>query len=410
MNTPNNNGINTRIAFVAIEPPSLNKGTPVRTYNLIKQAILHGARVDLIALADKNANPEKLRAEIGLDHVFFASIVNTPFIFEICEALARRISPYFLRQRRSCLGQAVVEYARKNAPDIIQFECLHSFYAAMPFVAELRRLGCKLVLDAHNVEYRAHALSYGVLPWPVKLLGGYMAPKLLRIETEAAKIADCIFACSGNDKIFFDSVAPDKTAVIANGVDCKAFSSDRLQLDQTLLFMGGLFYSLNADGLRFYFSEIHPLVKKQMPNLKIYLLGDRPSSWLKEMAAADPTIIVTGLVPDVRYYIKKARVCISPIRKGSGTSLKVLEYMGSGKSVVSTTVGARGIDYKNGRDLFIADNPKDFAAAVVKLLRDDDLATQLGNNARKTVETNYDWKIIGTKMFAAYEKMLALPN
>lgn len=395
-----------RIAFVAIEPPSLRKGAPVRMYNLIKQAVARGALVDLIAVAGKNVDSEKLRAMLGINSVILASPKEMPLLLELPEALVKKIPPYFLRQRRSRLGSAVCEYVKKNQPDIIQFECLHSLYALYPHINELKKFGCKLILDAHNVEYRAHELSYSVLFGPVKLLGIYMAGKLLTIEIEAARAADGIFACSAEDKIFFDSVAPGKTTLIPNGVDCKAFPALPLQSEKSLLFMGGLFYSLNADALRFYFSEVHALVKEQVPNIKIYLIGGEPTPWLEKIAGADPSIVIAGLVPDVREYIKKARVCISPIRKGSGTSLKILEYMGCAKPVVSTTVGIRGINCRSGYDLLVADGAKEFAGAIIKLMSDDALAGSLGANARKTMESNYDWEIIGAKMAASYKKLI----
>ena len=105
----------------------------------------------------------------------------------------------------------------------------------------------------------------------------------------------------------------------------------------------------------------------------------------------DPNIVVTGRVEDVRPYMDRASAYIVPIRVGSGTRLKIYEAMAMELPIVSTTVGAEGLNLVDGRELLIADTPSDFAAGVVKLLSDDELASALGQRATDLVRTKFGW-------------------
>ena len=392
-----------RVAFITIEVPSLRKGAPVRVYNLIKQSVKKGMQVDLITLTDKDFDIEKLRSDLGINNIIAVPSVQLSYLAKLWSSLLDRIPPYFAEYRHSKLADAVLTYARNLKPDIIQFELLHSYDAVTHCIGELKRNNCKLILDAHNFEFRAFVDGISTFGFPKRSLGRYIASNILSIEQSAAKQVDHIFTCSeGDKKLFAEIVSEDKITVVPNGVDCEFFKKQLLVKDPILIFTGGTYYPPNNDGLRFYFKEIHTLVKEKIPNVKIYLLGGEPAGWLKKYINKDPGIIAPGLVPDVREYLQRARVCISPIRKGSGTSLKILEYMGSSRPIVSTTIGARGILCEDERDILIADDPKKFAGAVIRLLQDDELAIQLGENARHTVEVIYDWRNIGKRMLDKY--------
>lgn len=393
------------ITFITIETPSLKKGAPVRIYNLIKQAVKQGATVDVIAIAERGENIGYLTRELGVNRIITVPKMKAPFFSRIGGALFGRVPPYFIDYRFSGLSDSVLSYLKETKPDIILLEELFAYDAIariMPFL----KSKAKIILDAHNVEYKTFMESISTFS-PVKYLAGrYIASRLLSIEIKAARNVHHIFTCSKIDKSFFsDATHPDKITVIPNGVDCSKFTPEPLVAEHTLIFLGGTYYPPNNDALRFYFRDIHPLVKKEISDMKITLLGGEPPVWLKNMAKTDNSIITPGLVPDVRTYIQNARICISPMRKGSGTSLKILEYMGSGKPIVSTTVGIRGISCINEEDALLADNAVDFSRAITRLLGDDALAVYLGNNARKKAETAYDWNIVGQTMRHAFETL-----
>ncbi|MEI8343970.1 MAG: glycosyltransferase family 4 protein [Candidatus Moraniibacteriota bacterium] len=395
------------ITFISTEIPSLKKGAPVRIYNLIKQAIASGATVDLITLVQDEEDAKKLKNELGLNNVIPVIEEKISFATYFFGVVFRRVPPYFSDYRLSDLSDVVLSYTKKSKPDIIQLELLHSYYAIAPVIPELKDMGISIILDEHNVEFNAFVGAVETFSWLKRLIGLHIAPGILAVETEAVRAADCVFFCSEEDKSFFSKLIPsEKCVVIPNGVDCRLFLAKPLISNHKIIFTGGMYYPPNDDALKFYFHEIHTLIKNKVPDVTITLLGGEPSAWLKKLSKNDSSILIPGLVSDVREYIQSSRVCISPMRKGSGTSLKILEYMGSGKPIVSTKVGVRGISCGNYKDIIIANEPKAFAGAVVDSLRNDHLAKKLGENARKTAEEFYDWKIIGKKLFEVYNLIL----
>ena len=114
-------------------------------------------------------------------------------------------------------------------------------------------------------------------------------------------------------------------------------------------------------------------------------------------------------MPDVRPFIAAADVVVVPLRIGSGTRLKILEALAMGRPVVTTRIGAEGLDLVDGEHVLIADGPTAFAAAVDRVLADDRLAAQLGERGRTLVERSYDWPEIGSRLVEAYDQLLAPP-
>jgi glycosyltransferase involved in cell wall biosynthesis len=120
-------------------------------------------------------------------------------------------------------------------------------------------------------------------------------------------------------------------------------------------------------------------------------------------------VIVTGEVPAVEPYYAQCAVSVVPLRAGGGTRLKILESMALGRPVVSTTVGCEGLEVRDGEHLLVADEPRTLAAKVVALLQDGDLRCALAARARRLVERRYAWPILGERLMATYDALLAQP-
>lgn len=386
------------ITFVTTCLPSLRKGSSVRIYNLIKEAVKSGNKVDVITLYDVDETPTDLIKDLGVNKYIKIARPYKSIFYHLFSAVFQRIPPYFRDYRSSELADVLKKYLSENKTDVIQIELLHTFDAIRDILPELKQSGVKIVLDEHNYEYKAFTESVSTFLSLKYLVGVYIAPKMYKIEKEAVKYCDHIFVCSEIDKTFIAKLTLEsKITVLPNGVDCDAFQPSPLVSTHTIVFAGGVYYPPNSDALHYFFESIYPLVKKSIPDVSITLLGGKPNEWLEELSKSDNSILLPGLVPDVREYINKSRVCISPIRKGSGTSLKILEFMGSGKPIVTTSIGVRGISLREG-DALIADTPEDFANAIIKLMKDDSLVQKTGKGARETAEKIYSWKIIGKVM------------
>jgi len=136
------------------------------------------------------------------------------------------------------------------------------------------------------------------------------------------------------------------------------------------------------------------------------LVGGSVPNSIRKLGETADDIQVTGYVPDVRPYVWNAAVFIVPLRIGGGTRLKILDALSMEKAVVSTTIGAEGIEVTHGENIMIADRPKEFAEYVVKLIENPTERKKIGINGRKLTQKNYDWSLIGMRQLDVFNNML----
>ena len=165
-------------------------------------------------------------------------------------------------------------------------------------------------------------------------------------------------------------------------------------------------YYPNQQAVRWFLSEAFPLILKKVPEAKLVIAGARPSAWL--LNKRSNVLEVTDTVPDMRPYFERARVVIAPLMIGGGTRVKILEAQAMARPVVSTTLGAEGIDGRHGHTILLADEPTSFAMHVCRLLTDLDFAAEIGANGREHVARFYDWNRIGEHLEATLRERIGL--
>jgi glycosyltransferase involved in cell wall biosynthesis len=163
----------------------------------------------------------------------------------------------------------------------------------------------------------------------------------------------------------------------------------------------------NEDGVAYFIREILPLIRQQVPQVSLRIVGRKPSADLESLAARQENVELTGWVEDVRPFLARGAVCIVPLRIGSGTRLKIFEAMAMGKAVVSTSIGAEGLPVQPGENILMADDPHTFAQSVVSLLRDPTRRRKIGLAARKLVADNYSWERIADDFAAVLADVAA---
>jgi glycosyltransferase involved in cell wall biosynthesis len=162
---------------------------------------------------------------------------------------------------------------------------------------------------------------------------------------------------------------------------------------QNIVTLGTLHYPPNADGIRWFLNEVYPLVLQDNPHAFLTIIGKNPpQDFLEAAERHSGRVKVTGYVPDLVPYFKKAALMVVPVRAGGGMRVRILEAFSWGMPVVTTTIGVEGISAVAGRDLLVEDTPEGFAAAVVRLLRDPQLQSNLSLQCRKLAEEKYDWQ------------------
>lgn len=386
------------IHFITTKLPSLWGGSSIRNYYLIKAAIEAGDEVCVHYIhkdVPKNSDiPDFIKD--SFTH-YACGKVEDQYFADLCKL---RI-PYIeaLRRNEMIASELILE------GDVIQFQELDSYLAVESLVA---RWQGKFVLDCHNVDYiRVRSELAAGSSW--KLLASW--PWLWRyrgMEIDALGNVDAVLACSEVDKAYFETYARRNSVwMIPNGVAVNYYEDVRNKkkvTDKALVFVGSLDYPANLDGITHYLESIHPMLLEEMPEVKVVVIGKNPPAWLKDRFTSD-TVEIVGFVDDVREYLGEGRIGICPIYEGSGTRLKILEYMASMMPVVSTVKGCEGLSARHGEEILVAQNDLEFKNHLVSLLRDSTLREELCQNGLDFVNEYYDWKHIGKEMLEVYKQL-----
>jgi glycosyltransferase involved in cell wall biosynthesis len=266
-----------------------------------------------------------------------------------------------------------------------------------------------LAVDSHNIDYhivRQYARAGGSL-----LRRGYAAAnwrKLRREELTAYLNANGVYLCSAADeRRLLEEIPGARTAVIPNAADVEYYQprpTDPPPDGRTVVFFGLLSYIPNVDGVIHFVNDIWPRIAESHPEARCKIIGGGPPPSLLELAGLK--VELTGFVDDLRPHLAAASVVVVPLRMGGGTRLKIVEAMAMGKAIVSTTLGAEGIDATTGRDLLIEDGSEAFANAVNSLLSDPERAARIGRSARQLAVERYSWSEAAVGLERFYMRIL----
>lgn len=276
----------------------------------------------------------------------------------------------------------------------------HSYL--LPEALELaRRLGgLPLIIDAHNVESVLHA-RLGRLMTSVTARVWYwgQARQLRRLEAYGFRYAALVICCSAVDARFIRALAPEaRVEVVPNGVDTDYLHPGWPEATQpTLAFVGSFGYFPNVDAVGYFHTEILPLIWQEIPDCRFSLIGYGAERF-QPLADCDPHILISANVPDIRPDLSQAWAVVVPLRTGSGTRLKILDAMAMGKPVISTPIGAEGIDLESQGAGVIAAEDAAFAAQTVLLLTDRQRREVMGISGRVLAETLFSWRVIGVQV------------
>ena len=262
----------------------------------------------------------------------------------------------------------------------------------------------KYVLDAHNVCWELLTFPNFNLKYKIYNKLAFKRDKL--IEIKALQNATHILACSQRDRqLMLQEVIGigEKVTVIPNCVDFSEYENFlKIHKKETgknevfcVLFVGAFSYPPNIDALHTICNKIAP---NSGNNVQFIIIGKNPPDISKPK-----NVKFLGYVDDVKRYILESDICIAPLRYGSGTRLKILEYMAMGKPVISTAKGVEGIDYTPNKDVIIEDNIDAFSEKIKELLEDKKKMEDIGKNAMELIKQKYDWKIYKKTLHSIYD-------
>lgn len=377
-------------------------GGTIKSWNVLKRlASRHD--VTLAALVRGNQGHEACVDDVckavHCVQIHRSSILNVKFA---SESLLRRKSFIILRDYVREMQELVDELAERE-----HFDVVYADHLQMAQYVRREHAPC-LILDEHNVEWRILKRLAATSSGPKKLFAEQESRKLRDFEVSACRRFDRIITVTGEDRIALldDNPELDNVHTVPIGVDLDEYRPVRLNSkSKTILSLGTMSWPPNVDAVLYFTNQIYPLVKKAVPDAKLVIAGSRPPGVIQALLSHDSSITVTGYVSDISSLAEQAAAFIVPLRSGSGMRVKIINALAMGLPVVTTSVGCEGIDAVNERDLLIADDPPAFAAAVIRLLNDAALRSNLGEYARKLVEKKYSWDAIYPRLDAVIEAL-----
>jgi glycosyltransferase involved in cell wall biosynthesis len=301
-------------------------------------------------------------------------------------------APYAVRRFASAVvREKIAHWYGRSSFDVVICDFLD---AAVNFP---RKLTIPSVLFQHNVEseiWRRHAaLESNILK---RVMYRVEFKKMLRYEKWAVRDFDHVIAVSEHDRELMSGwVDANRISVVPTGVDLQNFHPvAQLASKPLVVFVGAMDWEPNIDAVEYFCDRVWPKIEKGVPCARFRIVGRNPGRRVQKFAS--DSIEVTGSVPSVQSHLQEAAVVVVPLRIGGGTRLKIYEAMAMGKAVVSTSIGAEGLDVHDGRDIVLADQADAFAQAVTILLQEDQLRGKY-ERAAINLARQCDWPEIGKK-------------
>lgn len=292
---------------------------------------------------------------------------------------------------------------RDHTFDVIQLE---GVYLAL-YLDAIRHISqTPVILRAHNLEYeiweRMAATERNVLK---RWYYGILAKRGKIFELQYLNQFNGIVAITAKDALSFQQLgAKCPLTVVEAGINYQQLSQESTPTPaQTAAFIGSLEWLPNIQGLEWFCQNVWPAVLQKIPQATLTIAGRNPSkeilNWKKE------NIRVVGQVPDAVQFLKDHFITVVPLLAGSGMRVKILESMALGRCVITTRIGAEGIDYQDGKNIIIADIPEHFAQAIITVMKNPDQAIEIGNNARMLAQ-KYDWQTLTQKLLNFYQQVV----
>lgn len=296
----------------------------------------------------------------------------------------------------------LIEILKNNKYDIVQLEMIYM----APYIETIREHSdATIVLRAHNVEHLIWDRIAKKTKFPLKRWYlNHLVRTLRKYEMDVINKVDGIAAITYRDATFFRGETAVPVIDIPFGVNPDEFNpAYEVKDNPTLYHIGSMNWMPNEEGIRWFLSNVWDKVAKRNPDLQLNLAGRNMPKWLLKLKKRNVNIV--GEVPDAKEFVKNNDIAVVPLLSGSGIRIKIIESMAMGKTVVTTMVGAEGIQYSEYENIIIADSPSKMVEVICKIVKEPQEAQRIGCNARRLVEDIYDNKKIIERLLLFYDEI-----
>lgn len=378
-------------------PP--NAGPRIKTWNVLRFLTQRGHQVTLVSYVRPDEEPYIAYVERHVHRLIPVPIQRSRWK----DARAAVLS--LIKRRPFLVERDDVREMRQSVAEVIHaggVEAIHADQVTMTQFA-LKVGGMRRVFDAHNATWtiidRARA---GQALWLQPFLA-VETNAMRRYEGRVLTSFDVTLAVTEADRHDLELAAASSRRTRASKsphieVIPISIDTDRLKplgpVPQTFEIMayGSMHYAPNAQGIEWFLGQVFPLVLEGIPTVRMKVVGKNPPPRLRKLAQlANGSVEITGYVEDLNPYFAQANVVVVPVLSGSGMRVRILEAMARGTPVVTTTLGAQGIDVESHEAAIIADSPSEFAGAVVRLLQDPQMQARLASHGRRLSVDRYHW-------------------
>ena len=397
-----------KVLFICNKSPfPAIEGGPIAMKSIIDGLLESGHQVKVLAVNSEKYNvnlndiPEEIKQKTGLKLVQLDLRIR---IFGALKAFFRNRSYHVERFVSDIFDRELIAILKSDQFDVVQLETV--FMA--PYISTIRAHSkAVIVLRAHNIEHLIWKRLARQTPFfAKKYYLNHLSETLQRFELDSLNEVDGIAAITRKDAAFFRGYTHKPVVDIPYGIDPENFSP-AFEVDDLPVFfhLGSMNWIPNIEGIRWVLDHVWPLVIAKMPKARFVLAGRFMPEWLLNYKA--PGIEVVGEVENAAEFVQTKQIAVVPLLSGSGIRIKIIEAMALGKTVVTTRVGAEGINYTDQSNIFIADDAAKMAAIMVQLLQYPQKAYNCGKAARKLVEMQHDSNKVIERLIKFYSNLKA---
>lgn len=381
------------------------EGGPIAMNAMIQGLLKNGHQVKVLSVNTNKYNvkpediPDDYRKSTGIELVYLdLSIKPIPALIHVLKNKSYHISRFISTDFEKVLARILKE----EHFDIVQFETLFT----TPYIPIIRRLSdARLVLRAHNIEHLIwKRIASGTRNPLKKWYLNHLSKTLHSYEHSVLKMLDGVVAITGKDADYFTQLQPELPVIdIPFGMNVES-DSPAEPIPPTrglkLFHLGSMNWMPNQEGIKWFLDKVWPDLHSRNPMLTFSLAGRGMPQWLTSLKM--PGVIVDGEVPDAQIYMDNHDAMIVPLFSGSGIRIKIIEGMLAGKTIITTPVGAEGINYTPGKDMLLASNADEFIQSVEFLLNQPQAHQEIGKAARELVRRDHNNALLMEKLTKFY--------